>query len=93
MTQATYTFRVDESLKEAFASIAQANDRSGAQLLRDFMRRYVQEHADTLSYDQWFRAKVEEGRLAAARGEVYTMAEMEEESALLRQSLREQGKR
>ena len=49
MTQATYTFRVDESLKEAFASIAQANDRSGAQLLRDFMRRYVQEHADTLS--------------------------------------------
>ena len=61
MTQATYTFRVDESLKEAFASIAQANDRSGAQLLRDFMRRYVQEHADTLSYDQWFRAKVAEG--------------------------------
>ena len=42
MTQATYTFRVDESLKEAFASIAQANDRSGAQLLRDFMRRDVQ---------------------------------------------------
>lgn len=93
MSQATFTFRVDEELKAAFATVAEANDRSGAQVLRDFMRRYVQEHADKVAYDQWFRAKVEEGRLAAARGEVYTMAEMEEESALLRQSLREQGKR
>ena len=67
MSQATFTFRVDEELKAAFATVAEANDRSGAQVLRDFMRRYVQE--------------------------VYTMAEMEEESALLRQSLREQGKR
>ncbi len=84
MTQATYTFRVDESLKEAFASIAQANDRSGAQLLRDFMRRYVQEHADTLSYDQWFRAKVAEGIKAVEEGRVVSNEEAKCRSMKLR---------
>ena len=54
MSQATFTFRVDESLKDAFSAIAQAQDRSSAQLLRDFMRDYVQRNADKISYDQWF---------------------------------------
>ena len=35
---ATFTFRVDENLKSQFTSAAKAKDRSGAQLLRDFMR-------------------------------------------------------
>ncbi len=41
MTEATFTFRVDESLKAEFAAAAKARDRSGAQLLRDFMRDFV----------------------------------------------------
>lgn len=93
MSQATFTFRVDEDLKAAFATVAEANDRSGAQVLRDFMRHYVQEHADKMTYDQWFQAKVEEGRRAAACGEVYTIAEMERDSAQLRQTLRDRANR
>ena len=89
MTQATYTFRVDESLKEAFASIAQANDRSGAQLLRDFMRRYVQEHADTLSYDQWFLA---EGIKAVEEGRVVSNEEAKRRSMKLREELLAQAR-
>ena len=41
MSDATFTFRVDESLKKTFASAAKSHDRTGAQLLRDFMRDYV----------------------------------------------------
>ena len=36
MSDATFTFRVDESLKDEFSSAAKARDRTGAQLLRDF---------------------------------------------------------
>ncbi|MDL2216773.1 hypothetical protein LJB81_03450 [Desulfovibrio sp. OttesenSCG-928-M14] len=87
MTQATYTFRVDENLKATFANIAQANDRSGAQLLRDFMRQYVQEHADAMSYEQWFQAKVAEGMKAVDEGRVISNEEAKLRSAKLREEL------
>mgnify|MGYP000207959397 CR=1 FL=1 len=41
MSDATFTFRVEESLKEQFTLAAKGRDRSGAQLLRDFMREFV----------------------------------------------------
>ena len=41
MSDATFTFRVDEGLKAEFANAAKIRDRTGAQLLRDFMRSYV----------------------------------------------------
>ena len=78
MSQATFTFRVDESLKDAFSAIAQAQDRSSAQLLRDFMR----------GYDQWFKAKVEAGRSSALTGELYSLDSVEAETMALKQSLR-----
>lgn len=42
MTNKTvYPLRVDSDLKRAFISSAKDNDRSGAQLIRDFMRDYI----------------------------------------------------
>lgn len=41
MPDATFTFRVEDELKAAFTAAAKAHDRTGAQLLRDFMRDYV----------------------------------------------------
>lgn len=35
MSEATFTFRVDESLKNEFSTAAKARDRSSAQLLRE----------------------------------------------------------
>jgi hypothetical protein len=37
MSDATFTFRVDEALRSEFAQAAKARDRTGAQLLRGFM--------------------------------------------------------
>jgi predicted transcriptional regulator len=57
MTETTLTFRVDEALKAAFTEAARAHDRPGSQLLRDFMRDYVEK----AEHGAWFRAEVEQG--------------------------------
>jgi len=41
----TMTIRLDKSLRDAYDRAAKANDRTGSQLLRDFMREYVKRHA------------------------------------------------
>lgn len=40
-------FRVDSALKEAFYAACIKNDQMGSQVLREFMRRYVQQHGQT----------------------------------------------
>jgi predicted transcriptional regulator len=57
MPETTFTFRVDEDLKNSFTNVAKAHDRPGSQLLRDFMRDYVAK----AEHDAWFRAEVEQG--------------------------------
>lgn len=59
MNEATFTFRVDETLKNKFTDAARARDRTGAQLLRDFMRGVVRQQEDAVEYDAWFRREVE----------------------------------
>lgn len=59
MNAATFTFRVDETLKSKFTDAAKARDRTGAQLLRDFMRGVVSQQEDAAEYDAWFRREVE----------------------------------
>jgi predicted transcriptional regulator len=55
MAEATFTFRVEESLKKEFSSFAKDMDRSGAQLLRDFMRDFVKQQQVAASYDAWYQ--------------------------------------
>jgi predicted transcriptional regulator len=59
MSEATFTFRVDQALKSQFTDAAKARDRTGAQLLRDFMRGVVSQQQDAAEYDAWFRREVE----------------------------------
>ena len=61
MSEATFTFRVEESLKQDFSSFAKTIDRSGAQLLRDFMRDFVKQQQEAASYDAWFQKQVKIG--------------------------------
>lgn len=46
--EVSYRVRVDEDLKNAFLRVAEATDRTGAQLVRDFMRRYIKNNRDAL---------------------------------------------
>lgn len=43
-----FRFRVDSDLQQAFKRVAHANDRTMSQLLRDFMRDYIEHNADAL---------------------------------------------
>jgi predicted transcriptional regulator len=58
VADSTFTFRVDDELKAAFAEVAGAQDRTAAQLLRVLMREAVQRHHDVREHDAWFRDEV-----------------------------------
>lgn len=88
MTEATFTFRVDETLKNEFSSVAKARDRTGAQLLRDFMRDYVKQQQEAAEYDDWLRAKVERARASADAGNLVPTAEVEAKFAARRAKTR-----
>ena len=70
MTEASFTFRVEESLKKEFSSFAKDMDRSGAQLLRDFMRDFVKQQQEAASYDAWFQKQVQIGLDEANAGQL-----------------------
>lgn len=92
MAESTFTFRVEDELKDAFNQIARANDRTGAQLLRDFMRDYISRQQEAADYDRWFREQVEAARRSIKAGQGIPHEEVEAEFAELRaQSLRKAG--
>lgn len=84
MSEATFTFRVDDSLKHEFTSAAKAQDRSGAQLLRDFMREFVQQQQQASEYESWFRKQVQAGLDSANAGHLVSAAEVEDRFAARR---------
>lgn len=83
MTDSTLTFRVDEALKAAFAEAARSQDRTAAQLLREFMRTVVRESRDKHEHEAWFREQVSVGR-RAAENDVRAGEEVERQFAPLR---------
>ncbi|MFX1695506.1 CopG family ribbon-helix-helix protein [Paraburkholderia sp. A1RO-5L] len=88
MSDATFTFRVDETLKNEFSAAAKIHDRTGAQLLRDFMRDYVKQQQEAAEYDAWLRAKVERSRASANAGDLVPAAEVEARFAARRTATR-----
>ena len=88
MGEATFTFRVDYSLKSAFADAAKAHDRTGAQLIRDFMRAYVADECGTVEHDAWFRHQVQIGLDSANMGRLISDDDVEAEAVAWRNETR-----
>lgn len=88
MSEATFTFRVDEALKNEFSTAAKSRDRTGAQLLRDFMRDFVRQQQEAAEHDAWFRRQVQTGLDAAAAGDLVPAEEVEAEAAAWRAETR-----
>ena len=87
MSDATFTFRVDDRLKSEFAKAAKERDRSGAQLLRDFMRDFVRQQQEAATYENWFQREVRLGINDANAGDVVSSEEVEAEAAAWRAAL------
>ncbi|HBC3426938.1 TPA: hypothetical protein KDY12_004883 [Vibrio parahaemolyticus] len=88
MSEATFTFRVDDALKSQFSQAAKSRDRSGAQLLRDFMREFVQQQQEAAEHDAWFRHQVQVGIDSANSGNLVPAAEVEAKFAARRAATR-----
>lgn len=92
MTEATFTFRVDEELKSLFAQAAKASDRTGAQLLRDYMRDYVKDYVKqqtvAVAHDEWFRQQVQAGLDSANAGRLVPADDVEAQFAARRTKTR-----
>jgi predicted transcriptional regulator len=89
MSEATFTFRVDEALKSAFSNAAKSRDRNAAQLLRDFMRDFVRQQQEAAEHDAWFRRQVQMGLDSANAGNLIPSAEVEARFAAKRAETRQ----
>ncbi|CAK7067325.1 MAG: hypothetical protein DELT_01703 [Desulfovibrio sp.] len=87
MPESTFTLRVDDHLKEAFTEAAKVNDRTGAQLVRDFMREYVQASREKTEYESWFCSQVAAGMQAIQDGRVLSAADVAERAEARRERL------
>jgi predicted transcriptional regulator len=88
MSETTFTFRVDETLKSEFSTAAKNCDRSAAQLLRDFMRDFVRQQQEAAEHDAWFRRQVQIGLDSANAGNLIPSAEVEAKFAAKRAATR-----
>ena len=85
MTEATFTFRVEEELKQRVTTAARARDRTGAQLLQDFMRDFVETQQDAADHAEWFRRQVQAGLDSANTGKLVAAEDVEAEFAKRRE--------
>lgn len=88
MSEATFTFRVDEALKREFSNAAKRRDRNAAQLLRDFMRDFVRQQQEASEHDAWFRRQVQIGLDSANAGQLIPADEVEAKFAAKRAATR-----
>lgn len=88
MTDATFTFRVDEDLKRSFVESAKAADRSAAQILRAAMRQFVAEQDAAAAASGWLPAKLRRARADVAADRTYDNADMKTRFARYRAAAR-----
>ena len=86
MSDAAFTFRVDEELKKQFMSAAKEREQTGAQLLREFMLDYVQRQHSAA--DLKFRQQVEAGIASANAGNLVAAQDVEARFSAKREAAR-----
>lgn len=84
MSESNFTVRIPDDLKVAFSEAARAHDRTSAQLVREFMRTYIEEARNKQEYEDWFRAMVEAGMEDVRAGRVISGEDVEKHFATRR---------
>lgn len=72
--QAVFTMKLEPELRDAFMAAAAEADRPASQIVREFMRDYVQQDRE---YVAWPQKKIDEARADIAAGRVHTQEEVE----------------
>ena len=63
--EAVFTMKLEPELREAFMAAAEAADRPASQIVREFMRDFVQQDRE---YVEFLRRKMERSRASIAAG-------------------------
>ncbi|MDB5431890.1 MAG: antitoxin of toxin-antitoxin stability system [Caulobacter sp.] len=58
--EAVFTLKLEADLRDAFMAEAESTHRPASQLVREFMREFVQRQREARDHDAWVRAKVQE---------------------------------
>lgn len=90
MVKTTFTFRVDSGLKRDFIAAAKSLGRTGAQLLRSYMREIVRQQPESDRHDDWFRYEVQAGLNSAKAGHLVDADTVEEKFSARRARTRHQ---
>lgn len=51
MKDVGFRIRVQRALRDEFVAVCREQDRPAAQVLREFMRRYIEQHSETAGKD------------------------------------------
>ena len=57
---AVFTMKLESDLRDQFLAVAEAMDRPASQIVREFMREFIQRQRETREHDAWFRGEVEQ---------------------------------
>ncbi len=57
--ESVFTLKLESDLRDAFAAEAEAAHRPASQIVREFMREFVQRQREAREHDAWFRAQVQ----------------------------------
>lgn len=92
MANTMFTMKLDTELRDEFMAEAAAVDRPAAQIMREFMREFIQKQKDEREYKEFLRRKVEKAKGQMLRGEYRSSEEVEAYFAELRaRRLKEAG--
>ena len=87
--EAVFTMKLEPELRDAFMAAAKAADRPASQIVREFMRDYVQQDRE---YVAWMKKKVERSRADVEAGRVHTQEEVAAEMDELFAELERRGR-
>jgi predicted transcriptional regulator len=71
--EAVFTMKLEPELRDAFMAVAEAADRPASQIVREFMRDFVQQDRE---YVAFLQRKVDAARADIAAGRVYSQEEV-----------------
>jgi predicted transcriptional regulator len=57
---AVFTLKLEPVLHDQFVAAAAATDRPPSQIVREFMRDFIEQQRAVREHDAWFRAEVEQ---------------------------------
>jgi predicted transcriptional regulator len=87
--EAVFTMKLEPELRDAFMAAAKAGDRPASQIVREFMRDYVQQDRE---YVGFLQRKVDAARADIAAGRTYSEEEVRAHMDALFKQLEQEGR-